>query len=484
MVNLRPSAKFDKKAALVLLTKEQVKNKKFPFKYKSLEDEIVFLKSSGQFTGANGEIFPLVSKKQIVLLAGVGDEKKISLTKFRGAVRCALKSSYLKKIKDVEIIPYSQKDEVIISVIEAVEIGMYSWKKYLSKDKDDKSVEEKSIHLVSSKKPVFQEIMTISKGVNAARDLVNDNADNVTSVHFEKEVKKIAQKSKKMSVTVLNRKELKSKGLNLHLAVNQGSNKEPKLIIVKYNGAGKTAPYTAIVGKGVTFDSGGLNLKPGGHMEAMRMDMAGAAAVLGILKNVSALNLKKNMLFVMGLAENAIGKNSYKPGDVIKSYKGMTVEIGNTDAEGRLVLADAVAYVTKNYKPKHLIDLATLTGACIVALGYEYTGLISNDDSFARKLLASANKTDDWAWQLPSYDGLEDRLKSQYADIKNISNQKGSAGTLTGAEFIRQFLVGDVKWAHLDIAGTAFVEGKSRMYFGYGATGAGVRLITDYLKNN
>jgi len=323
----------------------------------------------------------------------------------------------------------------------------------------------------------------ICSGVNFARDLVNDNADVINSSYLEGVVKKLIKDSKKVKVEVLSRKELKSKGLNLHLAVNKGSKNEPKLIIVSYNGAPKKGGYTAIIGKGVTFDSGGLNLKPTGYIETMRSDMGGTAAVIGTLKNVLTLKPKKNILFVCGIAENVIGSSAYKPGDVVKSYDGKTVEVANTDAEGRLVLADAIAYVAKSYKPSKIIDIATLTGACVVALGNDYSGLVTDDDKFSRAMIRSSNDTDDKAWRLPIYPELKESVKSDIADIKNIGYPKGAAGTLTAAEFLRQFTSG-IKWAHLDIAGTAFVGGPSRLYFGHGATGAGVRLLTDYLLNN
>jgi leucyl aminopeptidase len=316
-----------------------------------------------------------------------------------------------------------------------------------------------------------------------ARDLVNDNADVVNSAFLEKTIKEIVKGIKNVSIEILNKKELKSKGLGLHLAVNQGSKNEPKLIIVKYKGNAQSKDYTALVGKGMTFDTGGLNLKPTGAIETMKMDMGGAAAVIGTLKNIVTLKPKKNVLFACGIAENVTGSLSYKPGDVITGYAGKSVEVANTDAEGRLVLADAISYLVKNYKPERIIDIATLTGACIVALGYEYTGLVTTDDDFSRKLVHASNATDDRVWRLPSYPELKDAVKSQIADIRNLGLPKGAAGTLTAAEFLRQFTEGTT-WAHLDIAGTSYVDNGGRAYFGHGATGASVRLLTYYLQHN
>ena len=298
---------------------------------------------------------------------------------------------------------------------------------------------------------------------------MNDNDDTVTSDHIEKKIRQLIKGKKNISIEILNKKEMKAKKLGLHLAVNQGSNKEPKLIIVKYNGAAKSGDYTAFIGKGVTFDTGGINLKPSGHIETMRMDMSGAAAVIGTLKNTIALKLKKNVLFVCAVAENAIGSLAFKPGDVIRGYSGKTVEIGNTDAEGRLVLSDAIAYVVKNYKHARRIDIATLTGTCVVALGHYYMRFITNVDKFSRRLVRSSNDTDDRVWRLPIYPELKKSVSSKIADIRNLGYPKGAAGTVTAAEFLHQFTEGTT-WAHLDIAGTAVDDGQGRLYFGHGAT--------------
>ncbi|MCA9408647.1 MAG: leucyl aminopeptidase, partial [Candidatus Omnitrophica bacterium] len=337
-------------------------------------------------------------------------------------------------------------------------------------------------HIITSSKKVYDEAVIVCDGTNLTRDLINENADVATSTYLEKVIKDLVKGKKNVSLEILNEKEMKSKGLGLHLAVNKGSVNEPKLIIVKYTGAGSKEDYTAIIGKGMTFDTGGLNLKPSNHIETMRIDMSGAGAVIGTLKNTINLKLKKNVLFVVGLAENVTGSRSYKPGDVIVGYAGKSVEIANTDAEGRLVLADAISYVVKNYKPGRIFDIATLTGACVVALGHDYTGLVTTDDKLSRDIVHASNSTDDRVWRLPSYPELKESVKSKIADIRNLGYPRGAGGTITAAEFLRQFTE-DTTWAHFDIAGTAFVDNGARMYFGHGATGAGVRLLTHYLQN-
>ena len=483
MISFRLEAKFKQEATLILLDKEQVIRKKFINVPKEINDLMISAIEANQFTGENGQIFPLIVNKKIVLLAGVGSEDDLSLTALRITVRNAIRNSYLSKIKNIELLMHSHREDIVISIIEGILIGTYKWKKYITKDKKDESIDKKNICLITEKKKIFEEAVQICEGNNLTRDLINENADVATSVYIEKVIRKLIKGVKSISVETLNKKEMKVKGLGLHLAVNQGSNKEPKLIIVKYIGASKKEPFTAIVGKGVTYDTGGLNLKPSGHIESMRQDMGGTGAVVGVLKNIIALKPKKNILCVCAIAENAIGSNSYKPGDVITGYAGKTVEIGNTDAEGRLVLADAISYVIKNYHPEKLIDIATLTGACVIALGYDYTGLVSTNDQLANELLDSAQKTDDRAWRLPSYKELKTSVKSNIADIRNLGFPKGAGGAITAAEFLRQFAETDgTQWAHLDIAGTAFNEGSPRMYFDAGATGAAVRLLTDFLR--
>lgn len=482
MISFRPTAQFDQPAAVLLVTEEQLKaNRVKDFNWPSLDEELHGLVKNKQFSGKSGELFPLSSDQQLVLLAGLGKEEDLNPTALRIAIRKILRSAYLKKTSGVEIVALQkqQDDTTIIAIIEGILIGAYIWEKYKSKDEDSFSG-EKSYIIIAAEKKRYQDAITICQGVNLARDLVNDNADLVTATFMEQKAKKLCADQKNCELDILGRKELSAKGLNLHLAVNQGSANEPRLIIVRYHGSAKKGYDVALIGKGLTFDTGGLNLKPTGSIETMRSDMSGAAAVLGTLQNALHLKIKKNILFVCAMAENAIGSRSYKPGDVIKGYSGKTVEIANTDAEGRLVLADALAYVNATYQPKQIIDIATLTGACVVALGQDYTGLLSNNDALAQKLIAAANQTDDRVWQLPLYKELKDCMKSPIADLKNTSNIKG-AGTITGAYFLQQF-VDKTPWAHLDIAGTAMVEKDARLYFNYGATGAGVRLLTEYLR--
>jgi len=482
VIRFRKTAAFDKPAGLVLLDQTQIKQQKISAVFPpEIRKAVLSVLKTGYLSDSAGAVFPLTVGEKLIVVLNLGDPSRLTPAYLRQYIRSALVSSYLKTQKELEIVLHRQTDESVLAAIDAVLIGTYSWQKY--KTKKIPEFASQKIWLAAAPKKSYETAVVVAGGVNFARDLVNDNADDVTSQYFEKVIRDLIKGQKKFSLEVLNRKELKQKGLNLHLAVNQGSNKDPKLIIVKYDGAAKSRKHTALIGKGLTYDTGGLNLKPTGSIEDMRMDMGGAAAVVGTLRNIIKLRPKKNILFVVGMAENTTDANSYKPGDIFKSYNGKTVEIGNTDAEGRLVLADAISYTVRRYHPERLFDVATLTGACIVALGHDHIGLVSNHDTFANAALKAAAATNDRAWRLPSYPEIAEALHSQIADIKNIGWPKGAAGALTAAEFLRQFTE-DTPWVHLDIAGAGFNDSPARGYYAYGATGAGVRLMTRYLLEN
>ncbi|MCD4780924.1 MAG: leucyl aminopeptidase [Candidatus Omnitrophica bacterium] len=483
MITFQAKTQGHQTATLILLYKDTTGKAQHPLIPKDVTEPIKDLAEKKQFDGDKGVLFPLMINDQLYLLVGLGKQKDATPTSIRIVVRQACLSAYLKNTPSAEIIPADHETETIIAVIEGILLGTYTWDKYITPPKENAPIKDKDYVIITKKKKTYEDSIVICAGTNFTRDLVNDNADTVHSEFLEKTVRDVIKGHKNTKLTVFGRKELKARGMNLHLAVNQGSRYEPKLIIVEYNGDKPNNKYSAIVGKGITYDTGGLNLKPSGYMETMRMDMGGTASVIGTMQNILALAPKKNILFACGIAENAIGPGAYKPGDIIKSFSGKTVEVANTDAEGRLVLADALSYLTETYKIKRVIDIATLTGACVVALGHDYTGLMSSQDDFAQKMLTSAQATDDRAWQLPIYPELKNAVKSKIADIRNLGFAKGAAGTITAGEFLRQF-TNDVPWAHLDIAGSAWVDGADRMYFGHGATGASVRLLTHFLRNH
>lgn len=436
-----------------------------------------------KFSGKLDEITPLFKGAKVCALVGLGNaEDRPNMRKIGQLTSMVLQSGYFDLEKPVGVIIENDEEENIRGIVDGSKLGTYVWDKYKSKNSDSKDYHKLILQIQTRHQELVDRLSICCDGVNLARDLGNENADEADSNHIEQTIRTIIKDDKRCKIEVLNEIELQEKGFGLHLAVNQGSKKDPKLIIVTYQGGKEDDPYYALVGKGITFDTGGLNLKNTSGMVDMRLDMCGAATVVGTLQNTLKLNLKCNAYFVCGLAENAIGPRAYKPGDVLTSYCGKTVEILNTDAEGRLVMADANSYMAKNYKPEAIINIATLTGAVVIALGFEHTGLMSSDKTLEQRLLDAATKTDDRAWPLPIYSELEEHVKSQVADIKNTGQPK-CAGTISAGEFLRQFAQfesKDQKWAHLDIAGTGTIE-KELAYFKAGASGAGVRLLTEFL---
>jgi leucyl aminopeptidase len=364
------------------------------------------------------------------------------------------------------------------AALEGAILGSYQFDKY----KSEKKPALEKIECVGSSLTASQthDIETACSAALYARDLTNENASVMTPARLALEARALGRTGK-LKITVLDEKTIDKKGLGLIKAVGQGSATPPRLIFIEYLGDKSSKKKTAIIGKGITFDSGGQNLKPTGHIETMRMDMAGAAAVLGTMKALAALKPKVNVIGCVAAAHNAIGQNAFFPGDIHPSYAGKTVEILSTDAEGRLVLADAVAYTVKNYRPARIIDLATLTGGILIALGDLVAGLFSNNDTLAKDLFASGEKTGERLWQFPLYQEYRDSLKGDLSDLRNLSKmKKGYASSITGAAFIQEF-VGSTPWAHLDIAGTAWNEGSARGEIPQFATGFGVRLLVNFL---
>ena len=345
-------------------------------------------------------------------------------------------------------------------------------------EKASKKPATKITHLVSKK----AELAKVKKGMaigeaighgsSLARDLGNTPPNICHPSYLSKQAKAMARNQKQLSVKVLGEKQMEALGMGSFLSVGRGSAQPSQLIVMEYKGGKKGAAPYALVGKGITFDSGGISLKPGAGMDEMKYDMCGAAAVFGALQSVMALKLPINLVCIIAAAENMPSADASRPGDIVTSMSGKTIEIVNTDAEGRLVLCDALTYVQK-FKPKTIIDLATLTGAVISALGRQASGLLSNDDAFAKTLIDAGQLSGDRVWQLPLWDDYTKQLKSPFADMTNLGGPE--AGTITAACFLSEF-VKDQVWAHLDIAGTAWVKGANK-----GATGAPVGLLTEYL---
>jgi leucyl aminopeptidase len=311
----------------------------------------------------------------------------------------------------------------------------------------------------------------IAEGVALARELANRPGNHCTPTLLADEARKMAR-AKGLKIEVLDRKQIEALGMGSFLAVAQGSDEPPRFIVMHYRGAAKSQAPLVLVGKGITFDSGGISLKPGAEMDEMKFDMGGAASVLGAMRAIAALKPKVNVIGVIAAAENLPSGHALKPGDVVKSLSGQTIEVLNTDAEGRLILCDALTYVAR-FKPAAVVDIATLTGACVVALGNVRSGLFSADDALAAELQAAGDAALDTCWRMPVDAEYDEGLKSNFADMANIAGRNG--GAITAAMFLKRF-TGDLRWAHLDIAGTAWKSGAAK-----GATGRPVGLLTHWV---
>jgi len=320
----------------------------------------------------------------------------------------------------------------------------------------------------------------LEEGSFFARDLVSEPGNILHPDEYAKRIN--ALKKFGLKINTYDEKKLKKLGMNALLGVGQGSVKGSYLVTIEWNGAKNNSNPLAFVGKGVCFDTGGYSLKPAKFMEDMTYDMAGSATVVGLMKNLALRKAKINAVGVVGLVENMVSGNAQRPGDIVKSYSGKTIEILNTDAEGRLVLADALTFTEKKFKPKFMVDLATLTGAIIVSLGSEYAGLFSNDDKLSKQLLEAGDKVEEKLWRMPLHKNFDKLIDSKNADMQNI-NYVGGAGSTTAAQFLQRFILNKTPWAHLDIAGMAFSKYGGALNSG-GATSYGVRLLNQLIEDN
>ncbi len=418
-----------------------------------------------------------------VLLVGLGKEPVLSDKAYINVIHSVFDALHKTGIADTALflteIPVKERTiEWKISQIVIAAMGsIYQFDQLKTKLKENKRCLRKVVLNITDRKSIsagkeaLQQGLAIAHGMNLAKDLGNLAPNICTPTYLAKQAADMA-KTHKLKISVLEEKDMEKLGMGSLLAVAQGSHQPAKLIVLEYRGKGKTEKPVVLVGKGVTFDTGGISLKPAADMDEMKYDMSGAASVLGTLTAIAEMKLPINVVGIIPATENMPGGNAIKPGDVVTSLSGQTIEILNTDAEGRLILCDALTYAER-FKPQVVIDIATLTGACVVALGNVTTGLLSNDDKLAQELLLAGEQSSDRAWQLPLWDDYQDLLKSNFADIANIGGR--TAGTITAACFLSRF-TDKYHWAHLDIAGTAWKSGKEK-----GSTGRPVPLLTQYL---
>ena len=424
-------------------------------------------------------VFELSSKKKIILIS-IKKNIKSSDIESLGA-DLYLRINYGKNSEyflNSDSLITSQKN-FIGHFLHGLKLKSYEFKKYKSKN------EKRTItfNVVGNKnipsKKEQTKFKALEEGTFYARDLVSEPGNVLHPDEYARRLKSL--KKFGLKVNIYDEKKLKKLGMNALLGVGQGSIRGSYLVTMEWNGAKNNSSPLAFIGKGVCFDTGGYSLKPAKFMEDMTYDMAGSAAVVGLMKNLAIRKSKVNAVGVVGLVENMVSGNAQRPGDIVKSFSGKTIEILNTDAEGRLVLADAITFTEKKFKPKFMIDLATLTGAIIVSLGSEYAGLFSNNDKLSKQLLEAGEKVEEKLWRMPLNKNFDKLINSKNADMQNI-NYVGGAGSTTAAQFLQRFILNKTPWAHLDIAGMAFSKYGGALNSG-GATGYGVRLLNQLIED-
>lgn len=462
---------------------------------KQLQDDFASALSDAillkDFSGKENETLLLYSHNKKIprlLLVGLGESEKFTLEKLRRASATAAKQG--KKLKSATLIiqfpevKHALKEsveEISVALTEGALLSLYKYDKYISKEKNEKQLQK--IFLLALAQ---NQITEITKGITAgtilaeatihARNLQNAPGSEIFPETLANNAYAVARKNG-FSATIFDKRKIQQLGMGGVIAVSKGSEKEPRFIILEYGKQFKNKGTVALVGKGVTFDTGGISIKPAANMAEMKMDMSGAAAVIGTFQAIAQLKVKKHVVGLIPSVENMPSGSAVKPGDIIRHYNGKTSEVDNTDAEGRLILADALSYAEK-FKPEVVIDLATLTGACVVALGHYATGMMGNDDQIMDTLTKAGEKTYERVWQLPMFDEYEKLIKSDVADVKNVGGRW--AGAITAAFFLKKF-IGNYQWVHLDIAGTAILE-EDQPYTPKGGSGVGVRLLVEFLQ--
>jgi len=431
--------------------------------------------ASEQFIDDNGSV-----RRLLVVGTGIGVSPIEAAEKLGGTAVSKLQTSGEKKgVIDLSGLDYDA--DAAAKVALGAVLRAWRYDRYRTKLKDNQKATLEDIVIVGgdggAAKRYGQRWAPVVEGVSLTRELVTEPANIIYPETFVERVK-ASVKGSGLELEVLDRAAMDKLGMGALLGVAQGSVREARLLVLKWNGGGKGAPPTAFVGKGVTFDTGGISIKPAAGMEAMKWDMGGAGAVAGALKALALRKAKANIVGICGLVENMPGGNAQRPGDVVTTMSGQTVEVINTDAEGRLVLADAVTYVQRNFTPSTIIDLATLTGAILISLGHEWAGLFSNNDDLAGRLQAAGDESGDKLWRMPLAEPFDRLIDSPIADMKNVGPREG--GSITAAQFIQRFIENGVKWAHVDMAGKAWAD-KAGATYEKGATGFGVRLLDQYV---
>ncbi len=458
-------------------------------KMQGFESSLRALAAVGDFKGKLGETYFVYQEGAIeprLLLLGLGKEEEATAESLRRSYAGAARAIQGKQGRIANVLlPRTKRlshEEALKSAAEGLFLTNYAFTRLKGESaKENPSVLLEKVVFLDAK-PVdaalLKKMEEIASGVHFVRDLVNSNADDKTAPVLARMAKEFEKAHPKIKTTILDKKKLEQEKMGLLLAVNRGSSHEPCLIISSYKGNPESKEHVVLVGKGMSYDTGGLNLKVGDGMLTMKCDMSGAATVLGTVKTAAALGLKVNVTAVAPIAENCIDAHSYKPGDVYRSHSGKTVEITNTDAEGRLILADAMSYAAENLHPTCMIDVASLTGAIVVALGEEIAGLFAADEALSKELLDASSAVGELLWAMPVHDDYRESMKSEIADLINSGSRDGSS--IKAALFLQEF-VQDVPWAHIDFAGPCYLS-KPKHYYTTKGSGFGVRLLIEFLE--
>jgi leucyl aminopeptidase len=455
---------------------------------RALDGAISQLISQGEIKGKLGEVTVIHSLGKLpaarVVVMGLGERGGLTLDKIRGAIAETCRFLRRKRVDTIATIAHGVGINDITpeasaqAITEGALLGLYSFRKHITKEEEYGEV--KQLTVIGSRDtdvPLLEQGCSkgriLAEAANLARDMVNEPANYMTPADMAEVARKIAQ-DHGLELTVMEKKEMQELGMGALLGVAQGSSQPPKFIVMKYKGRDSDEVDLALVGKGVTFDSGGISIKPSDKMEEMKDDMSGGAAVMVAISAIARLKAGINVTAIVPAVENLPSGSALKPSDIVTAMNGKTIEIISTDAEGRLILADALGYANK-LKAKLIVDVATLTGACVIALGNICTGAFSNNQELVDKLVAAGAEAGEHMWQMPMYDEYKEQNKSDVADIKNVGGR--SAGPITAAQFLAEF-VGETPWVHLDIAGTGFID-KERHYLTKGATGVPVRTLVN-----
>ena len=427
--------------------------------------------------GKKGESHFFYGAGKLILVLGLGRKDKIDPSSIRIAAGAAARASISRKVGSVAVECFCSGLESCQPMGEGLVLGSYQFLDY--KTKDDENFELDSASVIGCDSDEISKGTEIGKAVCFSRDLSNHPGNVTTPTRLADAAREISDQAG-MELTIFDRKEFTEMGMGGLAGVAQGTDEPPKFIILEYYGADKDERPKVLVGKGLTFDAGGISIKPASKMDEMKYDMCGSATVLGVFKAIAALRPKINVVGIVPSTENLVGAKAYKPGDILTAYNGKTIEVLNTDAEGRLILADGLSYASKHYEPEFILDFATLTGAVLVALGHIATGIMGTDGDLINRVKRSSENVGERVWEFPLWPEYCKQIRSDIADVKNIGAPR-QAGTIAGGAFLKEFVGENIPWVHFDIAGTAWGVKPDPCNPKGSATGVAIRLVLDLL---